>query len=567
MKSGFNKVRKLFSLFIDYCVGRATASLKDDKCTEASANIVVDWLYVAASLAWCMNPGYLRSIKIEQILSKISLCTLGVVKLDGSEKKAGFIHVFHVATSVSNRGGHTRVISRWIDTCMMFAKDQVHHLVLTGQGTSDIPEWLANAISKTGGKCILVGEKSGWIGRSAHLRDLVTRHADVIVLHVHPNDPIVNLALFGMKVHMPIFMFNHADHVFSLGMGVCNRVLDFRKSGQDLTTRYRGVSSTIVPLPMVVDDIAGNNRQKLRYDARKRLDIDIDAVIALTIGDEYKYKDALGYSFIECVRRMLKSEPGLTLIAVGIPNKNEWAVLASETQNRFVPTGNILNKSILNDYYRAADIYLEGFPFSSLTAMIDAGLNGLPMQRMRNVKLPILSGDDVALDGLIGAATNCEEYVSGVSRLIEMGADMRERLGVEISESIKSCHCGEMWLKEYITPLFNSSVANLDSLCNGPPEKMNIVTEGKVKEDCVLDSLACFQWETKGAFSVVLLSMARSPLSLSRLVCMELSFIFKNMRILTPVSVIFVLLSPFFLMCVRYAIKWILVISRARRKS
>lgn len=549
----------MFSLLIDYCVGRATASLKDDKCTGASANVIVDWLYVAASLAWCMNPGYLRSIKIEQILSKISLCTLGVVKLDESQKKTGFIHVFHIATSVSNRGGHTRVILRWIDNCRMFSKNQVHHLVLTGQGVSDIPEWLANAISETGGECISVEEKSGWIGRSAQLRDLVTRRADVIVLHVHPNDPIINLALFGMKEHMPIFMFNHADHVFSLGMGVCNRVLDFRKSGQDLTSRYRGVSSTIVPLPMVVEDIAGQNRQKLRYDARKRLDIDIDVVIALTIGDEYKYKDALGYSFIECVRRMLKSEPGLTLIAVGIPNKNEWAVLASETQNRFVPTGSILNKSILNDYYRAADIYLEGFPFSSLTAMIDAGLNYLPIQRMRNVKLPILSGDDVALDGLICAATNCEEYVSGVSRLIEMGADMRERLGVEISESIKSCHCGEMWLKEYIAPLFNSSVANHDFLCNGPPERLNIITEGKVQEDCALDSLARFQWETRGAFVVTLLSMARSPLSLSRLVCMELSFIFKNLRIFSAVSLILVLLLPFLLIGLRYIPKKMIV--------
>lgn len=564
MNPRFKRIQELVSSLFDCCVDRATAYIKNDECSEANVNAAVDWLYVAASLAWCVNPGCLRSIKIEQILSKISICTLGGTRVEARPLDTKCTHIVHVATAVSLRGGHTRVIARWIDNCRMFAKDQVHHLVLTGQGSSDIPEWLADTVRETGGECVFIDGKSGWIERAKQLREYAIRRADVIVLHVHPNDPVINLALFGMKEQLPVFMFNHADHVFSLGAGVCNGVLDFRMSGQDLSSRYRGVNSKIVPLPMVVEEMDAQDRRKLRCEARKRLNIDLEGFVALTIGDEYKYKAALGCSFIECVRRMLKSEPGLTLIAVGIPNKNEWAVLAYESQNRFIPIGNILDKSILNDYYSAADIYMEGFPFSSLTAMIDAGLSCLPIQRMRNVKLPILSGDDVALDGLVGVATNCDEYIAGVRQLMEMKPDARERSGVAIRDSIKKFHCGEMWFKTYVAPLSALSIANNEVLFDRPHECLRDITAGNEQEDSALDALAQFQWETRGAFVVTLISMARSPLSLLRSVNIALNLIFRNLRIFSAAAVMLVLWVPLFLTVLRYVPKWMVV--RASRK-
>lgn len=564
MNSSFKKIQELVSSLFDLCVDRATICLKNDECSEANVNAAVDWLYVAASLAWCVNPGCLRSIEIEQILSRISICTLGITRVGARPLNAKCTHVVHVATAVSLRGGHTRVIARWIDNCRMFAKDQVHHLVLTGQGSADIPEWLADTVRETGGECVVMDGKSGWIERAKQLREYAIRRADVFVLHMHPNDPIINLALFGMKEQLPVFMFNHADHVFSLGVGVCNGVLDFRKSGQDLSSRYRGVNSAIIPLPMVVEERGGQDRRKLRCEARKRLNIDLEGFVALTIGDEYKYKSALGCSFIECVRRMLKSEADLTLIAVGIPDKNEWTALASESQNRFVPIGSVLDKSVLNDYYVAADIYMEGFPFSSLTAMIDAGLYCLPIQRMRNVKLPILSGDDVALDGLVGVATNCDEYVAGVRQLMEMKPDARERSGVAIRDSIKICHCGEMWFKTYVAPLFTQSIVNNELLFDGSHQCLRDIAAKSEQEDSALDALAQFQWETRGAFVVTLISMARSPLSLIRSVNIALNLIFKNLRVFSAAAVLLVLLVPLFLTVLRYVPKRMIV--RASRK-
>lgn len=549
MRSGFNKVRELFSLLIDYCVGRATASLKDDKCSEAQANAVVDWLYVAASLAWCMNPGYLRSFKIEQIIRKIGLCTLGEVKLDARPPKPVYTHVVHVATAVSLRGGHTRVIARWINNCRMFGHDQVHHLVLTGQGTSEIPGWLEDAVQKTGGECFLLDRKSGWIGCAKALREYVVRRADAVVLHVHPNDPIVNLAFGELKNHFPIFMFNHADHVFSLGMGGASRVLDFRKSGQDLTLRYRNVNSTVVPLPLIVDDVAAQNRSAVRLDARKRLNISGDTLVALTIGDEYKYKDALGYSFIGCVSDLLKLEPELILVVVGIPMRNEWAALAAEYQNRFFPVGTVTDRSLLNDYYSAADVYLEGFPFSSLTAMIDAGLNSLPIQRMLNVQLPILSGDDIALDGLIAVATNCGEYISGVSHLLGMESGERANLGQAIRSSIIRSHCGEMWFKTFVSPLFNSGITNP---CEGCSDELNEIPDFNEQNDTELDALAEFQFKTRGAFVVTLISMAQSPLSLLRLQKILLDFLFRNVWRFSLTSVVYSLFMPLLLNFLRY---------------
>lgn len=549
MKSNLRNTQELLRLLVNSCIDRASACFSAYVCNEKDANVVVDWLYIAASIAWCMNPGYLRSSKIEQMLSNVSSSVLGVSELKTRQRSAQCVHVVHVATAVSLRGGHTRVIARWINNCRMFGHDQVHHLVLTGQGTSEIPGWLEDAVQKTGGECFLLDRKSGWIGCAKALREYVVRRADAVILHVHPNDPIVNLAFGELKNHFPIFMFNHADHVFSLGMGGASRVLDFRKSGQDLTLRYRNVNSTVVPLPLIVDDVAAQNRSAVRLDARKRLNISSDTLVALTIGDEYKYKDALGYSFIGCVSDLLKLEPELILVVVGIPMKNEWAALAAEYQNRFFPVGTVTDRSLLNDYYSAADVYLEGFPFSSLTAMIDAGLNSLPIQRMLNVQLPILSGDDIALDGLIAVATNCGEYISGVSHLLGMDSWERENLGQRIRNSIIRSHCGEMWFKTFVSPLFNSGITNP---CEGCSDELNEIPDFNEQNDTELDALAEFQLKTRGAFVVTLISMAQSPLSLLRLQKILLDFLFRNIWRFSLTSVVYSLFIPLLLNFLRY---------------
>lgn len=561
MKPSFKKIHELFCSLIVFCIDRAEIHIKNKVCSEADANTAVDWLYIAASFSWCMNPGYLRSVRIEQILSKISTNALGAARLDARPLEAKITHIVHVATAVSLRGGHTRVIARWIDNCRMFAVDQVHHLVLTGQGSSEIPDWLVDTIRQSGGECTSLDRKSGWIECAKDLREYAARRADVIILHVHPNDPIANLAFSGMKAHLPIFMFNHADHVFSLSVGICSRVLDFRKSGQDLTSKYRGVLSTVVPLPMLVGDMIGSDRMKLRMEARQRLNIDMQAVVALTIGDEYKYKNALGYSFIECAGKLLKLEQKLTLVAIGIPNKNEWAALALDSQSRFIPTGNILDKRILTDYYYAADIYLEGFPFSSLTAMIDAGLNCLPIQRMRNVQLPILSGDDIALDGLIAVAINCEEYILGVRRLICLKPEQRERLGLAIRDSILKCHSGEMWVKTYIAPLFTSVMTYDELSVNEHIGRFGCIVE----PDKSLDALAQFQLETRGAFVVTLISMAQSPLSLLHMIKISVYLVFSNLSKFSLASILLALLLPFVLIFIRYVPKKMILRAALRR--
>ena len=542
-------MQEIVTILMDYCVGRALRYFKNDKCSEPQANAAVDWLFIAVSLAWCVNPGYLRSTKIEQLLSKIALSTIGLFTNGEYLSATGRKHVVHVATAVSLRGGHTRVIARWIDNCRMFDKEQVHHLVLTGQGTSSIPEWLLNTVRGSGGDCISIDRSLNWIERSEQLREFTIARASIVVMHVHPNDPIANLAFYGMRDYIPVYSFNHADHVFSLAAGVCSRVLDFRKSGQDISLRYRGTKSLIIPLPMIAEDIEENLvREKIRSEARARLNITPNIFVALTIGDEYKYKNALGYSFIQCVNKMLELESGLTLVAVGIPNRNEWADLAVKFKNRFVPVGTVFDKCVLNDYYSAADIYLEGFPFSSLTALIDAGLNYLPVQRMRNVSLPILSGDDIALDSLIEAATNCDEYIIGVSELMQLESDERQRLGLVIRDSIIANHCGKSWVKKYIEPLFRPSHLK---------EKFDIGnsqnTNDEINNDHTLQRLARFQCETQGAFSVTILSISRSPLLLFRWLTAVTFVLCKYVGRFSIKIFMVLLLSPLVIFALRYA--------------
>lgn len=514
--SGINKVS---NKIVEFCTSMAQNSYLNGKY-EASMN----WVYFAATVAWSIHPGFFYNKKLEILIKQISNQAYSAPVLKNVANKSDKLkrQVLHVISTVSGIGGHTRAAAMWIKNSNKFLPGQIHHLCITQQRITQIPSWLVTIVKENGGKVFILPKAKGFIEKAKILREM-SNNMELIVLYIHPNDPIANLALSDFQMPAKVIFFNHADHTFSFGGDISDAVFDFRPSGQRITMSRRGCqASYLVPIPLVQEPKIIYNHKLDKEKVRQKFGIDSTDHILITIGDEYKYKAALGYDFKRCVRKILEKNQLVKIYAIGIPNKGEWKQLSKETSKRFIPLGRIKEKILLEDYLTVADIYMEGFPFGSLTAMLEAGLHCLPIQRMQNLQAPILSGDDVALDKIVSIATDEEKYVQGVLDLVNEPIHRRNNLGLKIRESIINNHCGENWVRSYLEPAIRA--VSTGEYFAGMQNDIDL----KVYKN-EINSLTLFQLANNGTRSITVSALANSSVSIFRLFRMTVSTAF-NIR-------------------------------------
>ena len=95
-------------------------------------------------------------------------------------------------------------------------------------------------------------------------------------------------------------------------------------------------------------------------------------------------------------------------------------------------------------FCRAADLYLEGFPAGSLTALLEAGEAGLACVRAPRACIPPYASDGVGLDE-VEQPKDVEDYIRTAVGLAQ-DANARVELGKKLQRAIRSHHCGEGWL-------------------------------------------------------------------------------------------------------------------------
>jgi hypothetical protein len=172
------------------------------------------------------------------------------------------------------------------------------------------------------------------------------------------------------------------------------------------------------------------------------LNIPEDAVVLLSVGLEDKYTPIPGISFFDAVGSVLQSCRKAYLITVGPKVDSHWKALQASVRGRLIM---VENQPDISQYYAAADLYLEGFPFGSTTALLEAGLQGIPCVLAPEICPPPFTTDGVALDGL-SKASDMNAYIDQIVILIEDERE-RRRQGALLAERIKAHHCGVGWVK------------------------------------------------------------------------------------------------------------------------
>ena len=130
------------------------------------------------------------------------------------------------------------------------------------------------------------------------------------------------------------------------------------------------------------------------------------------------------------------------MVAVG-PSEDDprWQSLATRTKGRALAVG---EDAALEHWHAAADVYLEGFPIGSYTALLEAALAGRPV-----VRKPLLVPPDVLPvdQGALASITVPVDPADYVRAAVDLASDVdrRQRQAAQNRDSMLRHHCGAAW--------------------------------------------------------------------------------------------------------------------------
>jgi len=421
--------------------------------TTSNPELAVEWCRYAATLAWEVNPGFFYCHEMEQLLAEIGRRYLRGSASAPSPCPGGPRHFLHLISpnTAYDVGGSSRAVSRWIEICAEHAPSEHHSILLTRLRDDPIPTWLVDSVCKSGGDLIAIPSGLSWLQAAAELRSRSIGF-DAVILHIHPNDLLPNLAFFDWA--HPVLYFRHSDHLFNPGLDLARVIADIRPVGRAMSVHFCAKAPRKVMLPLPLLDEALTSCDKA--DTRRKLGLPVDALVILTIGWPHKFIPIDGYNFSEVVQSLCKANSRVRIVAVGSRESELFPGLKQAMGGRFLPVGAVEDREILELYYRAADIYLDAYPTSSLTATLDAARHGLPVQRLRNRYRCLLWCDDPALDSVMPGAATQEEFIRTVLEWMEWPEEKRQQLGSRFREAVLRDHCGASWKSRWLDPAVNA---------------------------------------------------------------------------------------------------------------
>ncbi|MBD2766430.1 hypothetical protein IC235_00820 [Hymenobacter sp. BT664] len=431
-------------------------------------NYLIEKISALAWYAWQYHPGIYADPELERKLLDISWAMFGgrenILFLSSFPKFALPIptnkrRVLHVASSVSHIGGHTRLINNLVkkDT------SSCHSLVLTRQKGNIVPEWLVESIESSGGVVYCVPQEPPCINASL-LRHIAEKYADIVFLHIHPDDatPLVALAANPVK---PLVFVNHADHVFSLGTGLVNTVACIRPWAAEFSLNRRMAEKiNLLPIPLEFRAEDAPSRE----EARHTLGIADESVVILTVASAYKLIPDGKYNYFKIIKKLVDENKNVLVKIIGVMPKDSQ-VIGCIPDSRIELLG-VVESPIL--YYKAADIYLDSMPYPSFTSLLEAVYYGAypVLQYAPADKLKI--ADDPGIHGLVRHANDELELFDTINHAIN-DQKMRREVAKNIVESIKSNHVESGW-NAYLNKIYHEQISS-----SVPVNRANISTEVK----------------------------------------------------------------------------------------
>ena len=347
--------------------------------------------------------------------------------------------ILHVLTYARPVGGDGRFAWRW----MLEDRDNRHSVAVTTQGhyagVFEIPAFLREAAETSGGQLHEIrASPSSPIEQALELRQLA-HGRDLVVLHLWPHDTVPVIAL--ASADSPTVFVNLSDHTFWIGASVAHSVIHLRTQSPQFLAGRRGLDphrAVTIPIPL------GPPGEPVdRQKARRALGLSADTVLLLTVASPFKFSAPGHVGFLDLVAPVLEKTPQARLMAVGPKPEGVWEAAARRTDGRIEALGPRWDNSVV---FAAADLYLDSVPFTSITSLIEAGSQGLPILGLAPTSpdLSLLGPGAPGLDGAMELAPDPDAYRHSLACLIK-DPERRQECGRRLRAQIFSNHTGDGW--------------------------------------------------------------------------------------------------------------------------
>jgi hypothetical protein len=341
------------------------------------------------------------------------------------------------------------MLTRWIQ---IDAGARIHSVALIDQQFPP-PAELVRAVSESGGEIYIADQKLSPFQQAAWLRSLARRMASCVVLHVDHCSLTAPIA-FGSKGGPPVLVVNYPGHLFWAGISMADVVANVRGSQLEeyWTKVLRGAKNCVtIPIPLPEPEtlhLTETDRDERKSRAREILGVPRDSFLIMTSGASYKFRPLGKIDFLKTCQDLLEAIPGAYLLAAGVIEDDRWRDASNKSGFRLRALGSLSQEKI-SILHQASDIYTEGFPLGSTTALLEAGLHGLPVVLAPAECPPPYGSDGVALDDTLERPANVEYYKQEVVRFCGNPAE-RASAGMKLQKAIIAHHTGAGW-KQYLT--------------------------------------------------------------------------------------------------------------------
>lgn len=389
-------------------------------------------LQQAASFAWFNHPGLFSDNLMENLLWRLAERLPAMPQTPRQLEHRQI--VLHVVTQLYATGGHTQMLARWIKEDPL----SEHRVLAVRQGSTPYPGKVTQLL---GTSPYSLDRLAGTIPDRARLLRLEAAESDLVVVHAHPDDLVPAVALAGQRT--PVIYVNHADHVFWAGSSTADLVIHLRHSGAELSASRRAVQaarSVMMNRPLAVAESVHQ-----RSVERAALHVAADQVLLVSAASANKYEPIGPHSLLEMLEESIRRNPGLVVRVAGPAPSGPWADAERRSHGRLKALGSLPS---VQGIFCAADIYVDSFPFSSLTSLLEAGSHQLPVVSFRGhaEQCAVLGADSPDVDTAISYPSTKPEFQEIIRKLTEDESG-RTLAGARLAELISGSH-EQSWTKQ-----------------------------------------------------------------------------------------------------------------------
>lgn len=347
--------------------------------------------------------------------------------------------VLHVMTECYHVGGHTRVVDNWIKASKKKSS------VFLNNKESIVPDFLNETVKKNGG-VVIYNEGNTLVAKANHLFHEAIKYK-YIVLHIHPYD-ILPLIAFGNKYFSrPVFLYNHANHLWGCCYSVADLVLELFESGKEFSVKYRGIPESKV-------DVVGIPVNMIQSSSL----VDDKHKIVMTMASSYKLKTIEDYDFKSFVCMVLDENPDVIYEIIGVTLEDqEWVSLKNKYNNRLVLHG-VMNKDDVLNCLSKVYVYVDSFPANSYTSVLEA----------INCKVPVLILKTKVLGyEFLTPVNNIENLVVETNKILRLNIEERNLIAQRNFEILNA---------NYLPKAFSKKIEQLDKIGKHNPIKLRDIS-------------------------------------------------------------------------------------------